>query len=241
MIAVEPTTNQNQPPFSLTDRQVNNLPNSTILNKFQMEVLLFDTNPIRRKNWSKLCQKRAVTLHCLDSVDDSVMAPAGTSRILVFDKSVVDDCLQMGRMLVTKMPYNVVAFSVPQCSVPVATRLMKSGARWVFDNELDAVEFEAGFSALLQDAANLNGQMKQYKHIQSLRAQITPGEQDVLELVIKGVPNKTIAAQLDISTRTVEARRARVYRKCEVQSITELVRFFDKAEALQKQFGEFFQ
>ena len=237
MIAVEPTPKQFESPLSLTDRQVNNPPNSRVLNSSPMEVLLFDTNPIRRKDWSKLCQKRSVALTCLDGITESVMTPSGTAKVLVFDKSVVEDCLLMGHELVTKMPHNVVAFSVPQCSVAFATRLMKSGARWVFDNELEPAEFEAGFSALLQDATNLNAQLKQFKRIQTLRAQITLGEKEVLELVIKGVPNKTIAAQLDISTRTVEARRARVYRKCEVQSITELVRFFDRAEALQKQFS----
>lgn len=236
MIAVEATSRQFNSHLLHADRQDNKNLNSPVLQNSQMEILLFDTNPIRRKDWSKLCQKRSVTLHCLDSITDSIMVPAETSRICVFDKTVVEDSVHLGKSLIARMPYNVVAFSLPQCSVAVATRLMKYGARWVFDNELEAGEFEAGFSALLQDSLDLNEQLRQFKQAEALRSDISPGEKEVLELVIKGVPNKTIAAQLDISTRTVEARRARVYRKCGVQSITELVRFFDQAEDLKKRF-----
>ena len=237
MIAVETTSRPLHSRFLLSDRQENSVSDSTVLKKYQVEILLFDTNPIRRKDWSKLCQKSSVVLTCMDAISDSLMLSSETVKILVFDKSVAEDSLLIGPKLISQMPYNIVAFSMPQCSVSVATRLMKAGARWVFDNELDLVEFEAGFSALLHDANELNDQLKQHKRIQSLRSEISPGERAVLELVIKGVPNKTIAVQLDISTRTVEARRARVYRKCGVQSITELVRFFDRAEALKRQFS----
>ncbi len=184
-----------------------------------------------------MCQKRSMNLICLDALTDSLMAPVDSSRIIVFDKSVVDDSLFAAPKLVASLPCDAVAFSLPRCSVSHATRLMKVGARWVFDNELLPEEFEAGFSALIHDVEELNEQLRQFKRVQALRAGISPGERAVLELVIKGVPNKTIAAQLDISTRTVEARRARVYRKCGVQSVTELVRFVDRAEALQRQFA----
>lgn len=237
MIAVETTSRPLGTQTHPTNRRVFSPTDSEFLNKYQMEILLFDTNPIRRKDWFKQCQKCAVSLSCCDTIDESVTLPSEAVRILVFDKSVVEDTLQIGPKLISQMPFNIVAFSMPQCSVSVATRLMKAGARWVFDNELEQVEFEAGFTALMRDANELNDQLKQFRRTQSLRSEISPGERAVLELVIKGVPNKTIAAQLDISTRTVEARRARVYRKCGVQSITELVRFFDRAEALKRQFS----
>lgn len=239
MLAVETTSRHLHTHLMRSHRQVDSVPDLPDIDKFQMEVMLFDTNPIRRKDWSKLCQKRSVTLLCMDAINESLMVPMASSRVFVFDRSVVEDCLHLGQTLVSKMPYNVVAFSLPQCSVSVATRLMKGGARWVFDNELDVGDFEAGFSALMHDAAELNEQLKQFKRVQALRSEISVGERAVMELVIMGVPNKTIATQLDISTRTVEARRARVYRKCEVQSITELVRFFDRSEELKKQFSNY--
>ena len=46
----------------------------------------------------------------------------------------------------------------------------------------------------------------------------------MLELILAGVPNKTIAAKLGVSRRAVEDRRARLMQKLEVDSLPELVR-----------------
>ena len=48
-------------------------------------------------------------------------------------------------------------------------------------------------------------------------------EREVLRLVITGIPNKLIGRQLGVSTRTVEAHRARLMEKLQVGSIAELV------------------
>ena len=47
-------------------------------------------------------------------------------------------------------------------------------------------------------------------------------ERGVMRLVVEGLPNKLIADQLDISVRTVEVHRARVFDKMEVKSAVEL-------------------
>ena len=53
-------------------------------------------------------------------------------------------------------------------------------------------------------------------------ADLTDRERDVMRLVIDGKPNKLIADALDISVRTVEVHRARVFEKMDVKSAVEL-------------------
>jgi FixJ family two-component response regulator len=53
---------------------------------------------------------------------------------------------------------------------------------------------------------------------------LTPREHDVMELVVAGRLNKLIAAELDISEKTVKAHRANVMRKTGAKSVAELVR-----------------
>ncbi len=53
---------------------------------------------------------------------------------------------------------------------------------------------------------------------------LTPRELDVLRLMVEGRANKVIAADLDISQRTVEIHRARVMEKLEAKSLAHLVR-----------------
>jgi two-component system response regulator DctR len=58
--------------------------------------------------------------------------------------------------------------------------------------------------------------------VASRLAELTERERDVLRLVVEGLPNKLIADQLDISVRTVEVHRSRVFEKMSVKSAVEL-------------------
>ncbi|MGQ9648936.1 MAG: response regulator transcription factor [Phycisphaerae bacterium] len=55
-------------------------------------------------------------------------------------------------------------------------------------------------------------------------ALLTPREREVMDLVASGMSNKGIAAQLQLSAKTVETHRARVMEKMEAGSLAELVR-----------------
>lgn len=61
-------------------------------------------------------------------------------------------------------------------------------------------------------------------------ATLTPQEQVVLRLILDSQTNKTIANKLDVSVRTVEARRRKILDKMNVESIVELVRLVDLAK-----------
>jgi DNA-binding NarL/FixJ family response regulator len=62
---------------------------------------------------------------------------------------------------------------------------------------------------------------------------LTPRERDVLSYIATGKANKVIAAELEISQRTVEAHRARVFQKLRVRNAVELTRFVFSEPALR--------
>jgi len=53
---------------------------------------------------------------------------------------------------------------------------------------------------------------------------LTPREREVMEQILRGKLNKVIASDLDLSTRTVEIHRARVFDKLSARNGPELVR-----------------
>jgi FixJ family two-component response regulator len=53
---------------------------------------------------------------------------------------------------------------------------------------------------------------------------LTPREREVMNLVVRGKPNKVCAAELGVSQRTVEIHRARVMEKMGADSLAQLVR-----------------
>ena len=58
--------------------------------------------------------------------------------------------------------------------------------------------------------------------MQRALAELTDREREVMERVVAGLANKLIADALDISVRTVEVHRARLFEKMNVRSAVEL-------------------
>ena len=57
---------------------------------------------------------------------------------------------------------------------------------------------------------------------------LTPREREVMELVVSGLLNKQIAAELGISEATVKIHRGQVMEKMRAQSLADLVRMSEK-------------
>ena len=75
--------------------------------------------------------------------------------------------------------------------------------------------------AVAQSANWVQARLQQAQ-LQARLAQLTLREQDVMRLVVEGLPNKLIADQLDISVRTVEVHRSRIFEKMKIKSAVEL-------------------
>jgi two-component system response regulator DctR len=68
------------------------------------------------------------------------------------------------------------------------------------------------------------------RRLQTLTAQ----EREVLDLLMAGKPNKSIARALDIGVRTVELRRHCVFRKLQAKSLAELVLMVAETNSLNR-------
>jgi two-component system, LuxR family, response regulator DctR len=136
----------------------------------------------------------------------------GMSGLALFDKLLT---LPWARTL-------PVIFLTGHADVPTAVSAVKRGAfdfceKPFSDNALvDRIE-----QALAQSHEAID-QLRGREHIYSRIAELTERERDVMRLVTQGMPNKLIADQLQISVRTVEVHRARVFDKMGVKSAVEL-------------------
>ena len=64
----------------------------------------------------------------------------------------------------------------------------------------------------------------QHSELRGRMARLTQKERNVLDLMVKGTSNKSIARQLDVSVRTVETRRHQIFKKTCTDSIAQLMR-----------------
>lgn len=108
--------------------------------------------------------------------------------------------------------------------VPLAVRAMKAGAVDFIEKPFTS---EAILNSLDMALSRLSASSEQDQTAIAAAAKLallSPREREVLEGLIAGLPNKTIAYDLAISPRTVEIHRARVMDKMGARSLSELVR-----------------
>ncbi|WP_165321465.1 response regulator transcription factor [Rhizorhabdus phycosphaerae] len=108
--------------------------------------------------------------------------------------------------------------------IGIAVRAMKAGAvdfiEKPFEKAVLMSAIEAAHARLEKNAADLD--RNEEAHV--MLGKLTGREREVLEGLAKGLPNKTIAYDLDISPRTVEVHRANLMTKLGVRSLSEALR-----------------
>ena len=119
--------------------------------------------------------------------------------------------------------FPVIAATAPG-DVPAAVRAMKAGAADVVVRPVRAAELGVAVHGAL---ASRRRDLADSDEVQAMRerlARLTRRERQVLEGLVRGEVNKSIANELGISPRTVEVHRAKVMEKLACRSLSEIVR-----------------
>ena len=108
--------------------------------------------------------------------------------------------------------------------VPLAVRAMKAGAVDFIEKPFTSEAILNSLDMALSRLAASSEQDPTTTAAAAKLALLSPREREVLEGLLAGLPNKTIAYDLAISPRTVEIHRTRVMDKMGARSLSELVR-----------------
>jgi len=115
-----------------------------------------------------------------------------------------------------------VIFLTGHADVPTAVATVKRGAFDFCEKPFSNNQLVDRVLAALELSARHLRSCREQHRLQDKLAELTEREHDVMRLVVEGLPNKLIADQLNISVRTVEVHRARVFDKMQVKSAVEL-------------------
>jgi two-component system, LuxR family, response regulator FixJ len=116
-----------------------------------------------------------------------------------------------------------IVFVSAHADVPTAVNAMKGGAVDFIQKPFDYRQAVAVVRRALERDAQAGEWRARRAQLAERLAALTERERGVLQRVIEGKANKVIAAELDISVKTVEAHRAKVMEKMAVDSVAELV------------------
>lgn len=116
-----------------------------------------------------------------------------------------------------------IVFLTGHGDIPTSVQAIKAGAEDFLTKPVAKDKLLAVLArALAQDTAR-RAEHHQRDELRARLARLTPRENEVLALVVRGRLNKQIAGDLGMAERTVKAHRQRVMQKCEAKSLAELV------------------
>jgi FixJ family two-component response regulator len=143
---------------------------------------------------------------------------------LILDISLPDvSGLELQKRIAAERREMPIIFITGHDSVPMTVQAMKAGAvefltkPFVYDVLLDAVQqaLERSVGVLAHEAEG--------RTLRACHASLSQREREVMALVISGLLNKEVAAELGISEITVKAHRGKVMRKMKASSFADLV------------------
>lgn len=108
--------------------------------------------------------------------------------------------------------------------IATAVRSMQMGAVNFLQKPIKQQEFLECVRAALRQSQAFQEEFGDLQGVAERLGYITPRERHVMERIIAGKANKTIAWELGTSVRTIEAHRANLMRKLQVRSVAELTR-----------------
>jgi FixJ family two-component response regulator len=122
-----------------------------------------------------------------------------------------------------------IVFITGHGDISMSVKAMKAGAADFLTKPFDVEQvLEAVERAVTKDVKDV-GDAALTKAVRERVKLLTPRETEVFALVVTGMLNKQIAAELGVGEKTIKVHRARVMEKMQAGSLAELVRLADRA------------
>ncbi len=182
-------------------------------------VFIVDDDAAVRDGLSMLCEVHGLSVECHDSAESFLGAYQPAQQgCLVLD-------VRMGGMSGPELHAELrrrgsllpVIYLSGHGDIPLSVLAMQAGAVNFLTKPVNSDELLTCLRRVLRE-----GERRQ---IHALRlAELSAREQEVMALAIEGLSNKEIARRLEISHRTVEIHKRRVYQKTGTTSLLELAR-----------------
>jgi FixJ family two-component response regulator len=121
----------------------------------------------------------------------------------------------------TRMP---IIFITGHGDVPTTVRAMKAGAVEFLTKPLDDEVLLCALRSALECSQSTQHQEAKLQTLRNNYTLLSRREREVMALVVSGLMNKVVGAELGISEITVKAHRGKVMRKMKANSLPELVK-----------------
>ncbi len=134
------------------------------------------------------------------------------------------DGLALQEMLLERLPATSIVFLSGHGDVASGVSAIKAGAVDFLEKPADEQALRGAVDTAIARTKKLKTELGELRELKTRLATLTPRELEVFALVVTGLLNKQIGAQLGAAEKTIKQHRARIMDKMRAESLAELVR-----------------
>lgn len=191
----------------------------------ESQVHVVDDDPAVRDSLKWLLESVGMAVSTYDSAQAFLAASGQVAGCVLLDVRLRDQSgLELHRRLKEQGFRLPIIFITGHGDIAMAVEAMKAGAVDFVTKPFDdqrLLETVQRALAAAREGAHKDGQCNS---VRQRLAALSPRERQVLDGVVAGKLNKTIADELKISTKTVEAHRSHLMDKMQARNVAELLR-----------------
>jgi FixJ family two-component response regulator len=121
-----------------------------------------------------------------------------------------------------------IIFITGRGDIPMSVRAMKAGAVEFLTKPFSDRDLLGAIGQAIESDRLARRKKAETSELRGRYESLTPREREVMELVVSGLLNKQVAAELGINEGTVKVHRGQVMQKMQAASLADLVRMSDK-------------
>ncbi len=194
-------------------------------------VLVIDDDESVRKSLKRLLASAGYESEVFKSASEYLKRPPdrGPSCLIVDVKMPELNGIEFQEALIQRRREEQIVFITGHGNIPMCARAMKAGAV-----DFLPKPFKSGELLKCVERALARSRDQRHRSAEKDKARrqldlLTPREFEVMQLVITGMLNKQVGAELGMAEKTVKVHRGRVMQKLEVTSVPELVHLVQTA------------
>ena len=203
------------------------------MNSLKPLVFVIDDDQAMRKGLERLLTHSDYDAETFKSASEFLERPPypGPACVIVDLQMPRLNGLAFQQILIQRRREEQLIFVSGHGNIPISVEAMKAGAIDFLPKPFKPDKLISCVEQALERSARQRYRAIEKNEARALLDLLTPREFEVLQLVVRGLLNKQIAAELGTAVQTVKVHRGRVTRKLRVTSAVDLARLLERAGA----------